>query len=102
MGSTLKVAIRPSQSRNVQSASSPKPKKQQGTQTAKAESRNFHQGKSRNLKIKTKQKTRKNPENSENQLVLDKKYNTLDSERAFEVEMNYASGSGFSLGRDEP
>ena len=50
MESTLKVATRPSQSRNTQTPSSPKPKKQQGTQVAKAESRNFHAGKSRNLK----------------------------------------------------
>jgi hypothetical protein len=49
MESTLKVATRPSQSRNTQTTSSPKPKKQPETQRAKPESRNFPQGKSRNL-----------------------------------------------------
>ncbi|MGA2386405.1 MAG: hypothetical protein ABSG33_07725 [Candidatus Bathyarchaeia archaeon] len=49
MESTLKVATRPSQSRNVQTPSSPKPKKQPKMQTAKAESRNFPVGKSRNF-----------------------------------------------------
>ncbi|MGA2386876.1 MAG: hypothetical protein ABSG33_10120, partial [Candidatus Bathyarchaeia archaeon] len=41
MQSTLKVASRQSESRNVQSASSPKPKKQPETQTATRESRNL-------------------------------------------------------------
>ena len=56
MESTWKVASRPYESRNKQTASSPKPKKQQGTQTAKVESRNFPVAESRNLKISRKRK----------------------------------------------
>jgi len=59
-----KVATGHPKSRNGQAVSSPKPKKQPKTQRAKPESRNFHQRKSRNLKISSKQKTRKNLKNS--------------------------------------
>jgi hypothetical protein len=41
MESTYKVAFRPSKSRNEKAEPKPKPKKQHGTQSAKAESRNF-------------------------------------------------------------
>ncbi|MGA2385198.1 MAG: hypothetical protein ABSG33_01540 [Candidatus Bathyarchaeia archaeon] len=41
MQSTLKVAFRPSQSRNTQTPPNPNPKKQPKTQSATAESRNF-------------------------------------------------------------
>jgi hypothetical protein len=51
MLSTLKVAIRPSESRNAQTGLSSKPEKQPETQTAMAESLNFHQNKSLNKKI---------------------------------------------------
>jgi hypothetical protein len=53
-------------SRNAQNDPKPKPKKQPKTQTATPESRNFHGGKSRNLKFKQKS-TLKKPENSETQ-----------------------------------
>jgi hypothetical protein len=62
--STWKVAFRPSESRNVLTEAKPKPKKQHEKQPATRESRNFHQGKSRNLKkYRTPQKAifRKKP-----------------------------------------
>jgi hypothetical protein len=64
MGSTWKVARRPSQSRNVQAETKPKPKKQPKTQKTTAESRNFHQTKSRNLKKHQKTQTTKTQENA--------------------------------------
>jgi hypothetical protein len=57
MESTWEVAFRPRKSHNPQTPSSPKPKKQPKTQKTKVESRNFHKGKSRNLKIQAKRKT---------------------------------------------
>jgi len=54
LASTWKVAKRPSHTNNTQKPLSPKPKKQPKTQNAKAESRNFHRGKSRDLKISSK------------------------------------------------
>jgi hypothetical protein len=55
---------RPRKSRSPRQHSNPKPKKQPKTQRATPESRSFHQRKSRNLKISSKQKPQK-PKNSQ-------------------------------------
>jgi hypothetical protein len=55
-------------------ASSSKPKKQLKTQKAKPESRNFHQIKSRNLKI-SNQKTKKQPKPTRDKTVAGENLN---------------------------